>query len=119
MRASGVKELISFVNGLADDAEAIANACTESWSNGMVEGFNHKLKWIKRSSYGQAAFPLPPTPSVAPSGCFGALLQGSDTTLLPEARSSYTLGCKPWLNETCKGRRNKALEEEIESSSSS
>jgi transposase len=58
VRASGVKELISFVDGLTDDEVAIANACTESWSNGMVEGFNHKLKWIKRSSYGQAGFPL-------------------------------------------------------------
>lgn len=58
MRASGVKELISFVDGWTDDAVAIANACTEEWSNGMVEGFNHKLKWIKRSSYGQAGFPL-------------------------------------------------------------
>jgi transposase len=56
--ASGVKELTSFADGLADDAVAIANACTEAWSNGMVEGFNHKLKWIKRSSYGQAGFPL-------------------------------------------------------------
>ena len=58
VRASGIKELISFVDGLTDDAEAIANACTQAWSNGMVEGFNHKLKWIKRSSYGQAGFPL-------------------------------------------------------------
>jgi hypothetical protein len=58
VRASGVEELIGFVDGLTDDAVAIANACTEAWSNGMVEGFNHKLKWIKRSSYGQAGFPL-------------------------------------------------------------
>ena len=58
VRISGVKELIDFVDGLTDDALAIANACTEAWNNGMVEGFNHKLKWIKRSSYGQAGFPL-------------------------------------------------------------
>ena len=58
VRASGVKELIGFVDGLTDDAEAIANACTQAWRNGMVEGFNHKLKWIKRSSYGQGSFPL-------------------------------------------------------------
>jgi transposase len=31
--------LISFVDGLAEDAEAVANGCSESWSNGMVEGF--------------------------------------------------------------------------------
>jgi hypothetical protein len=29
-----------------------------TWSNGMVEGFITKVKWIKRSSYGQAGFPL-------------------------------------------------------------
>jgi transposase len=51
-------ELIGFVEGLADDAEAVLNGCTESWSNGMVEGFVNKVKWIKRSSYGQAGFPL-------------------------------------------------------------
>jgi len=45
-------------SSLADDAEAVANGCTESWSNGMVEGFITKVKWIKRSSYGQAGFPL-------------------------------------------------------------
>ncbi len=58
VRASGITELIDFVDGLAEDAEAVANGCTESWSNGMVEGFINKVKWIKRSSYGQAGFPL-------------------------------------------------------------
>jgi transposase len=56
--ASGIAELIAFVDGLADDAEAIANGCSLTWSNGMVEGFINKVKWIKRSSYGQAGFPL-------------------------------------------------------------
>src|SRR6266852_4333123 len=42
VRASGIAELIAFVAGLADDAEAVANGCTESWSNGMVEGFIKK-----------------------------------------------------------------------------
>jgi len=40
--------LIDFVEGLADDAEAVVNGCTEPWSNGMVEGFINKVKWIKR-----------------------------------------------------------------------
>jgi transposase len=57
-RSSGIAELVDFVEGLADDAEAVVNGCTESWSNGMVEGFVNKVKWIKRSSYGQAGFPL-------------------------------------------------------------
>ena len=58
VRASGIVELIDFMEGLADDAEAVVNGCTESWSNGMVEGFVNKVKWIKRSSYGRAGFPL-------------------------------------------------------------
>lgn len=58
VQSSGIPELIGFVDGLTDDAEAVANGCSESWSNGMVEGFVNKVKWIKRSSYGQAGFPL-------------------------------------------------------------
>jgi transposase len=58
VQASGIAELIAFVDGLADDAEAVANGCSLTWSNGMVEGFINKVKWIKRSSYGQAGFPL-------------------------------------------------------------
>src|SRR6266700_5169891 len=55
---AGITELVRFVEGLADDEAAVANACTESYSNGMVEGFNAKVKLIKRNSYGQAGFPL-------------------------------------------------------------
>jgi transposase len=58
VRASGIAELIAFVDGLADDQEAVANGCRLTWSNGMVEGFVNKVKWIKRSSYGQAGFAL-------------------------------------------------------------
>ena len=58
VQASGIAELIAFVDGLADDGEAVANGCTLTWSNGMTEGFVNKVKWIKRSSYGQAGFPL-------------------------------------------------------------
>jgi len=58
VRAIGIAELIAFVDGLADDAEAVAHGCSLRWSNGMVEGFVNKVKWIKRSSYGQAGFPL-------------------------------------------------------------
>lgn len=58
VRSSGITELIRFVDGLTDDDVAVTNACSEPWSNGMVEGFNQKVKLIKRSSYGQAGFPL-------------------------------------------------------------
>src|SRR5256885_13277230 len=57
-KAVGITYHINFVDGRADDAEAFANGCSESWNNGMVEGFVNKVKWIKRSSYGQAGFPL-------------------------------------------------------------
>jgi transposase len=56
--ADGIAELMDFVDGLADDAEAVANGCSESWSNGMGEGFIKKVKWIKRRTSGQAGFPL-------------------------------------------------------------
>ena len=58
VHSSGITELIRFVDGLTADEAAVTNACTEPWSNGMVEGFNQKVKLIKRSSYGQAGFPL-------------------------------------------------------------
>jgi len=58
IQGSGIAELIAFVDGLAEDAQAVANGCSLTWSNGMVEGFVNKVKWIKRSSYGQAGFPL-------------------------------------------------------------
>jgi transposase len=58
VQASEIAELIAFVDGLSGDAEAVANGCTLTWSNGMVEGFVNKVKWIKRSSYGQAGFAL-------------------------------------------------------------
>ncbi len=58
VRVSGIAELITFVDGLDDDAEAVANGCSLTWSNGMVEGFVNKVKWIKRSCYGQAGFAL-------------------------------------------------------------
>jgi transposase len=58
VQASGIAELIAFVDGLVDDGQAVTNGCSLTWSNGMVEGFINKVKWIKRSSYGQAGFPL-------------------------------------------------------------
>lgn len=50
VQASGIAELIAFVDGLADDAQAVANGCSMTWNNGMVEGFVNKVKGIKRSS---------------------------------------------------------------------
>jgi transposase len=47
-----------FVKGLEKDKEAVLAGLTESYSNGMTEGFVNKLKLIKRQGYGRASFPL-------------------------------------------------------------
>jgi transposase len=47
-----------FAKGLKKDLSAVRGGLTESWSNGPVEGFIHKLKLIKRSMYGRAGFGL-------------------------------------------------------------
>ena len=77
VRTSGIAELIAFVDGLADDGEAVANGCPLTWSNGMTEGFVNKVKGIKRSS-------ASPTPCATASGRSGAVWQRAEKTLLPE-----------------------------------
>ncbi len=48
-----------FAAGLKKDLPAAVRAgLTESWSNGPVEGFVHKLKLLKRQGYGRAGFDL-------------------------------------------------------------
>ena len=44
VQASEIAELIAFVDGLAEDAQAVSNGCSLTWSNGMVEGFINKVK---------------------------------------------------------------------------
>ena len=58
VRASGIAELIAFVDGLADDAEAVANGCSLTMSQRDGRGVQKSSQWIKRSSYGQVGFPL-------------------------------------------------------------
>jgi len=58
VRESGLPEMQSFVKGLERDREAVLAGLTESYSNGMTEGFVNKLKLIKRQCYGRASFPL-------------------------------------------------------------
>ena len=52
------KELASFWNGLLDDIDAVKNAIKYDYTNGIVEGKNHRLKNKKREAYGRAAFEL-------------------------------------------------------------
>jgi transposase len=55
---SGIKQFISFANGLLQDIEAVKNAIKYPYSNGLVEGHINKLKVIKRIMYGRANFDL-------------------------------------------------------------
>lgn len=52
---SDLNHIKSFATGLKKDVEAIKNAIRyQEFSNGITEGFNNKLKAIKRSMYGRA-----------------------------------------------------------------
>ncbi len=46
----------SFAAGLKKDLAAVRAGLTETWSNGAVEEFVHKLKLLKRQGYGRAGF---------------------------------------------------------------
>ncbi len=54
----GIAELQTFAEGLKKDYDAVKAGLTLSWSNGQVEGQNHRLKFIKRQMYGRAHFAL-------------------------------------------------------------
>jgi transposase len=56
--ASGLQELVGFVQGVRQDEAAVAAALTTGWSNGPVEGQVNRLKTIKRSGYGRSGFRL-------------------------------------------------------------
>ena len=47
-----------FAAGLKKDLDAVRAGLTEELSNGLVEGFVHKLKLLKRQGYGRAGFDL-------------------------------------------------------------
>jgi len=55
---SGISDLVTFAQGLEKEGSAFQAALTLPYSNGPVEGKINKLKYIKRSMYGRAAFPL-------------------------------------------------------------
>jgi len=56
--ASGIAELARFARGLQDDLAAVTAGLTLGWSNGVTEGQIHRLKLVKRQSYGRAGFAL-------------------------------------------------------------
>jgi transposase len=58
VKASGIRTLVSFVNGLQKDLAAVRNALRYVWSNGQTEGQVNRLKFLKRQTYGRAKFDL-------------------------------------------------------------
>ena len=51
-----IPELAAFVNGLKLDIDAVMNAISSEFSNGLVEGVINKIKVIKRIMYGRCSF---------------------------------------------------------------
>jgi transposase len=55
---SAIPELVSFVQGIRRDYDAVEAALRFEWSQGQTEGKVNKLKFVKRSMYGRAQFDL-------------------------------------------------------------
>ena len=51
-----IRELNSFITGIIRDMEAVNNAITYEYSNGLAEGKVNKIKVIKRIMYGRCSF---------------------------------------------------------------
>ena len=49
-------ELDAFIGGLKQDIDAVINAITSDFSNGLVEGTVNKIKVVKRIMYGRCRF---------------------------------------------------------------
>ncbi len=56
--SSPFPRLHTFARGLFLDLDAIRAACSSRYSNGLLEGHVNRLKTLKRSMYGRAAFDL-------------------------------------------------------------
>jgi transposase len=57
-RASGLRELKNFADGLQRDYDAVAAGLSLPWSNGPTEGHITRLKLVKRQMFGRANFDL-------------------------------------------------------------
>jgi transposase len=58
VKASGIAELAAFAVKLLQDMEAVVAAMVLPYSQGQTEGRINKLKFVKRSTYGQGKFDL-------------------------------------------------------------
>ena len=52
----GIREIKSFINGLKQDIDAVKNAISLDYNNGLAEGSVNKIKVIKRIMYGRCNF---------------------------------------------------------------
>ncbi len=52
----GIDEITSFANGLRKDLDAVKNAASHDYNNGLAEGSVNKLKLAKRKMYGRCSF---------------------------------------------------------------
>lgn len=57
-RHSYLRELRTFAQGIRRDYSAVKAAISLPWSNGMVEGFVNRIKFVKRQMFGRARFDL-------------------------------------------------------------
>ena len=53
-----MRALETFAAGLRQDGAAVRAALTLPWRSGQVEGQVHRLKLLKRQSYGRTSFDL-------------------------------------------------------------
>lgn len=53
-----IREINSFINGIKRDIDAVKNAITYDYNNGLAEDSVNKLKVIKRIMYGRCSFNL-------------------------------------------------------------
>jgi transposase len=58
VKASGIAELAAFAVKVLQDMEAVVAAMVLPYSQGQTEGRINKLKFVKRSTYGQGKFDL-------------------------------------------------------------
>ena len=54
---SELPPFVGFTRGIAADRDAVMAAFTHPWSTGPVEGHVHKIKLLKRATYGRAGLP--------------------------------------------------------------
>ena len=52
----GISKIKSFINGLKQDIDAVKNAISLDYNNGLAEGSVNKIKVIKRIMYGRCNF---------------------------------------------------------------